>query len=457
MKKNTKKALFGSVVVLILCCAMLIGTTFAWFTDDATTGVNKIEAGTLKVKLVDVQGNDLKDQPLTFGNGTSTQILWEPGATFETQGFCVKSTGSLALKYEIAINGAKVSDNKLMEVIKFKIVDGENKEVDLANFEGHLNPEQPTSNVMKITATMDSNAGNAYQGLTCESVSITVYATQDTYEYDVTGNQYDAGAVTNKNVAYVTTPDELISAFANLKEGGIISLGADMDMTGKTLTPVSGKGFTLNGNGHTISNLSTSTGSERGALFVSQAGTPSYFFNDVNLEDCSVASTSNYAALFVGDADTSGNVTISNCHVTNCTVSGGKYAAAFIAYTAGYNNGPVYGNYTISNCSVTGGSITGSGGSTGAAIGHAGGNPASTNIITNLIVKDVAINGEDADHTGIVVGTAHVGVTNISSINTSGVTGNYNKTHNLYGRFVIEGGKGQLTIDGVAMDADRKS
>ena len=48
---KTKKALRGSLFALFLCIILLIGTTFAWFTDTASTGVNKIQAGNLKVGL----------------------------------------------------------------------------------------------------------------------------------------------------------------------------------------------------------------------------------------------------------------------------------------------------------------------------------------------------------------------------------------------------------------------
>lgn len=244
----------------------------------------------------------------------------------------------------------------------------------------------------------------------------------------------------------VMTADDLVSAFANLKAGGIISIENDIDMTGKTITPVTGNvGFTMRGNGNTISNLSTTAA----ALFVDHSGSSSYTFEDVVLEECSVNSATNYGALFVGDGDTSDAITITNCHVKNCNVTSAKYAAAFVGYTAGYNvqdNGPVYSDVTIENCSVTGGSIIG-GGSVGAAIGHAGGNVDTTNIITNFTVSGLAINGEDAEHTGIVVGTAHVGETIISNATYTDVSGNYNTTTKIYGRF-LPGTTGKLLIDG---------
>ena len=50
-KKSTKYALLSSVMAMVLSVAMLMGTTFAWFTDTASTAVNKIQAGTLDVGL----------------------------------------------------------------------------------------------------------------------------------------------------------------------------------------------------------------------------------------------------------------------------------------------------------------------------------------------------------------------------------------------------------------------
>ena len=55
-KKATKRALLTSVTALVMCVVMLVGTTFAWFTDTASTGVNKIQAGNLDIKLLAEDG-----------------------------------------------------------------------------------------------------------------------------------------------------------------------------------------------------------------------------------------------------------------------------------------------------------------------------------------------------------------------------------------------------------------
>ena len=56
-KRATKRALLTSVMALVMCVVMLVGTTFAWFTDTASTGVNKIQAGNLDIELQMKEGN----------------------------------------------------------------------------------------------------------------------------------------------------------------------------------------------------------------------------------------------------------------------------------------------------------------------------------------------------------------------------------------------------------------
>ena len=51
---------------MVTCLTMLIGTTFAWFTDTASTAVNKIQSGTLKVDIVKVDENGNAGEVFTF-------------------------------------------------------------------------------------------------------------------------------------------------------------------------------------------------------------------------------------------------------------------------------------------------------------------------------------------------------------------------------------------------------
>ncbi len=103
--KNTKRALLASVLSLMLCMAMLIGSTFAWFTNTVVSGKNKIVAGNLDVELeYSVDGdnwNPVEADTNLFKPADET--LWEPGHT-EYVYLRVRNAGSLALRYELALN-----------------------------------------------------------------------------------------------------------------------------------------------------------------------------------------------------------------------------------------------------------------------------------------------------------------------------------------------------------------
>ena len=466
--KSTKRALLASVMAMLLCFTMLLGTTFAWFTDEATTGVNTIQSGKLDVTLQDETGSSLEGKTLNFANADgSIDILWEPGATFETQSFKIANVGNLAIKYKIALNGIQVNDSKLMEVLTFKVLDAQGNAIDLSSYEAYLEANQ-TSELLKLQAAMDEDAGNEYMDIIATGVSITVYATQYTSEKDITDNQYDKEATYSDEVTYVTTADELISAFAQLKDGDIISLGADIDLTGKTWTPAKNTSFTLNGNNYAIKNLTYVTTDQYAGGLVSTTAAKDYTFKNLTLENPVVKSTGtdssgeySYAAAFVAYADTASSVNITNCHIKNATIESQKYAAGFIAVSSGYgnlNDGPVYGSFNVTNCSMNGGSISSDKGSVGVAFGHAGWNDATDSFVDGLAVTGVSINGEDDAHTGIVIGTAGVGYTEIKNVNITNVTSTDNDlataegTYDLVGRFVPNN-VGTLIIDGTTYAA----
>ncbi len=226
---KTKKALRGSLFALFLCIVLLIGTTFAWFTDTASTGVNKIQAGNLKVDIVkaDDETTSLKGQNMSFVNKDgSADILWEPGVTFKTPAFKIKNAGNLALKYKLTLNGV-TGDSELLDVIKFSVV-GENEvAIDLDTFEGQLKNGE-LSGALYIQGHMDEAAGNEYQGKSLEGLSLTVVATQDTVENDSFNNEYD------NNATYpVASASELKTA---LTTGGIISVTKDIETNNITDT-----------------------------------------------------------------------------------------------------------------------------------------------------------------------------------------------------------------------------
>ena len=104
-KRATKRALLTSVMALAMCVVMLVGTTFAWFTDTASTGVNKIQAGNLDIKVeyrTSFEGDwkTLDDATDLFG---AAGTLFEPGHTRVVE-LRITNAGNLALKYKIGMN-----------------------------------------------------------------------------------------------------------------------------------------------------------------------------------------------------------------------------------------------------------------------------------------------------------------------------------------------------------------
>ena len=224
-QKATKRALLTSVMALVMCVVMLVGTTFAWFTDTASTGVNKIQAGNLDVglEMKDANGKwvSAEGKTLTFktkDNRAADQILWEPGCTYELPELRVVNNGNLALKYMIKITGIK-GDAKLNEVIKWTITDSATN-ADIVTAATDTTPAEykllnaNAAHTLTIMGEMDKNAGNEYQGLSIDGISITVYATQYTYEKDSINDQYDA------NAAYKGS-QEFTSGTYTLNKGGV--------------------------------------------------------------------------------------------------------------------------------------------------------------------------------------------------------------------------------------------
>ena len=191
-RKSTKRALLGSVMAMVLCMAMLVGATFAWFTDTASTGVNKIQAGNLDVvlemqnadgKWVSAEGKTLDFVKAADAKGEA--ILWEPGCTYELPALRIRNNGNLALKYKVAITGINGSA-KLNTVIDWTIGDV------AMGAEQHLAAGE--SNAFTIKGHMKESAGNEYMNESIDGIAITVVATQDTVESDSFNNTYDASA-----------------------------------------------------------------------------------------------------------------------------------------------------------------------------------------------------------------------------------------------------------------------
>ena len=191
-RKSTKRALLGSVMAMVLCLAMLVGATFAWFTDTASTGVNKIQAGNLDVvlemqnadgKWVSAEGKTLDFVKAADAKGEA--ILWEPGCTYELPALRIRNNGNLALKYKVAITGINGSA-RLNEAIEWTIGDV------AMGAEQHLAAGE--SSAFTIKGHMWESAGNEYMNESIDGIAITVVATQDTVESDSFDKDYDADA-----------------------------------------------------------------------------------------------------------------------------------------------------------------------------------------------------------------------------------------------------------------------
>ena len=224
--KNTKRALLASVLSLILCVTMLIGSTFAWFTDSVTSGKNKIVAGNLDVELYAKSGEDYT--PVTADTNLFMEnTLWEPGHV-EVINLKVANLGTLALQYKLGINvaderpGTNVAGEsfKLSDHIKFALIEGEQtyttREAALTAAEaatpvklselavdktGVLYPKGKGESESLVTLiiympTTVRNEANYLTGTEAPTVDlgIKLVATQTPYESDSFDDQYDASA-----------------------------------------------------------------------------------------------------------------------------------------------------------------------------------------------------------------------------------------------------------------------
>ena len=250
--KTTKRALLSSVIAMFICVAMLIGTTFAWFTDSASTAVNKIQAGTLGIQLLDNEGNSLEGQALSWqkaAGAANEDVLWEPGCTYNTQQFYIENNGNLNLKFKFLVSGI-TGDSKLVEAIDFTAMAdaswfkfntgavsiATSGEFDLLKgydldtlFYGTMHFDEyvlePGDKVgpIVISGHMKEEAGNEYQGLSIDGIGITVIATQATGEEDSYDGTYD------ENAEYpVVDANELKTALA---AGGVVAIDITADAT----------------------------------------------------------------------------------------------------------------------------------------------------------------------------------------------------------------------------------
>ena len=261
--KDTKRALLISVLSVALCLAMLVGTTFAWFTDVARTGYSTITSGRLDIVLQYKDGETWKSaegKTLNFVKATgheAEEILWEPGCTYYLPEVRVINNGTLAVKYEYDTSKfVFTGDTKLLDALEF-----------VGEAEGD-DPESPAillpgkySNPLKIGFHMKETAGNEYQGLTLTGAQIAVVATQATSESDSFDNTYDKDA---QYPISVTTGDEL-QTIVNDATAPVNIVLANSITTNNFVIPAD-KDVTLDLNGCTVTNAESHTILNKGHL-----------------------------------------------------------------------------------------------------------------------------------------------------------------------------------------------
>jgi len=232
--KNVKRTLVSSAIALIVSCSMLIGTTFAWFTDSATSGVNTIKSGNLDVGLTYTNSyngipEEVAEDTKIFMDINGEPILWEPGA-FASGRFEVSNDGLLALKYQLKIiqaNATKTKSGKTLadalsvyallrnkstgtddvmqdENLQNLQIDSAIPEYDPANMpsfkngfsvEAFLLPGESITYEIGVCwlPSENDNEFNVAGGLSLD-FAVSLVATQVSYENDGDGFIYDVGA-----------------------------------------------------------------------------------------------------------------------------------------------------------------------------------------------------------------------------------------------------------------------
>ena len=263
--RASKKSLLASGVSLLASAALLVGTTFAWFTDSVTNTGNKIQAGKLDVTL------EKFDPAAEEGNGGYVDAgsaplfdydKWEPGYT-AVASVKIGNNGTLALKYEVdlVVNGGTSALADVIDVYYRKdagavsalpnSLDGLTRVGTLSEVlektggaaTGHLSMNG--ADFATIALHMQEGAGNAYQELSVgTSFDIVVRATQYTEEEDGFGNnQYDKDAPLD--FVPVATAEQLLAAST---AGGTVSMTGDIAPS-KALSITNA---VLNGNGNRL-------------------------------------------------------------------------------------------------------------------------------------------------------------------------------------------------------------
>ena len=374
--KNTKRALCASILSVVLCVAMLIGSTFAWFTDSVTSGQNKIVAGNLDVKFsyknaktAATSGADFKEVTATttdlFVNSEGGEILWEPGAAAVSY-LKLENEGSLALKYQLAVDAEDVVTGAdgaaLSKVLKTAVVEIKEAEVGIYTREAAIaaakadGAESVLTYVKEGKMTADAEPsylamivyfpeeiGNEVDGAVYNrgdvkletDLSLNLVATQDTVEEDSFGKDYDEDA--GYPVQYAATEAQLKDAIANVENGGTVILNNDIQLSEDTpITVEDGKSVTVDMNGKTLTNTANiydesvynwSVFSVRGGeLTITGNGTVQAKENDAYVADLQYG-----GKLTIESGTFIGNLSAVYVHTGELVINGGNFSIQQLA------------------------------------------------------------------------------------------------------------------------------
>lgn len=208
--KSKLRGLALSMIALVVCVVMFIGTTLAWFTSEVHNTGNRIEAGTMTMNLLKYNADVAAYE--NIGEDKLFEGLWEPGMT-KVAFLAVENAGSLAFNYNIVLNITE-GDKPLSAVLDYAIISPMDKDTftaatwdDVLAYDNVETGDVPLGKIVAapngaleneetdyfvLAIHMDNNAGDEYQGGWI-NIDLEVVAKQMPVEDDYFGNQYDAG------------------------------------------------------------------------------------------------------------------------------------------------------------------------------------------------------------------------------------------------------------------------
>lgn len=187
--KSNKQKFIMTALVILLCLICLTGATLALFTNDPDDGTIGIitTSGSVKVDLVDLDGNSLAGEVLQFQTSADrTEILFEPGAAFCTQGFQIENNGDIPVNFRLSVSEDKEIDmeefRKAFDVRISTSSDRPDDSKPLEDFTGRLEKGKRGAQTYYLHVKMKESVGNEFQGKTYTGIGVTVFAVQGNAE-----------------------------------------------------------------------------------------------------------------------------------------------------------------------------------------------------------------------------------------------------------------------------------